>query len=178
MSVQAPSGFKEALINLVQPLNFGRAVVNDSDKQQEIEDLVRQVEATNPSLTPGTDSNLSGVWDMIYTTSRSILAVDKPGFLQSSRIVQEINAQELKGCNAETFKFGPIEFVNSVNFELTASSPSRFEVNFVQFVILNLLKINVRDNERFTGWLEVTYLDEKLRISRGNKGNLFVLVKK
>jgi hypothetical protein len=31
--------------------------------------------------------------------------------------------------------------------------------------------------ERQSGWLEVTYLDDDLRIGRGNQGNLFVLQK-
>jgi hypothetical protein len=29
--------------------------------------------------------------------------------------------------------------------------------------------------QREPGWLEITYLDEDLRIGRGNQGNLFVL---
>jgi hypothetical protein len=31
--------------------------------------------------------------------------------------------------------------------------------------------------DRQSGWLEVTYLDDDLRISRGNQGNLFILGK-
>lgn len=33
------------------------------------------------------------------------------------------------------------------------------------------------DSDRQQGWLEVTYLDEDLRIGRGNQGSLFVLTK-
>lgn len=178
MSVTAPNAFKQALLAKVLPLNFGRDVVDDSDEQLEIEQLTRQVEATNNSLSPGTDANLSGRWDMVYTTSKSILATNLPGFLRSRRIVQEINTAELKGRNCETFKFGPLQFDNAVNFELTPVSEKRFDVNFIEFVLFDFLRFNVRENMQFTGWLEVTYLDEDLRISRGNKGNLFILIKK
>ncbi|MEL6764608.1 MAG: PAP/fibrillin family protein, partial [Cyanobacteria bacterium J06607_6] len=33
------------------------------------------------------------------------------------------------------------------------------------------------NRDRQSGWLEVTYLDDDLRISRGNQGSLFVLKK-
>ncbi|PXF46878.1 putative plastid-lipid-associated protein 4, chloroplastic [Gracilariopsis chorda] len=178
MSVTAPNTFKQALLEKVHPLNFGRDVADNPAEQLDIEQLARQVEATNKSLSPGTDPNLSGVWDMVYTTSKSILATGSPGFLQSRRIVQEINAAVLKGRNSETFRFGPLQFDNAVNFELNPASEKRFDVNFVEFVLLNFIRVNVRENMRFTGWLEVTYLDEDLRISRGNAGNLFILIKK
>lgn len=178
MNVAAPSAFKQALIEKVSPLNFGREVADNRKEQNEIEELIRQVEATNRSPSPGTDSNLSGEWDTIYTTSTSILGTGKPGFLQASRIVQEIDAPNLRAKNVEYFQFGPFKIVNSVDAKLTPVSAMRFNVNFIQFNILNLFTINVEKNNRFTGWLEVTYLDENMRISRGNKGNLFVLVKK
>ena len=178
MNVAAPSVFKQALLDKVSPLKFGRTVVDNPKEQNEIEELIRQVEATNRSSSPGADSNLSGEWDTIYTTSTSILGLGKPGFLQANRIVQEIDAPNLRAKNVEYFQFGPLQIVNSVDAKLTPVSPKKFNVNFIQFNILNLFSINVEKNNRFTGWLEVTYLDEDLRISRGNKGNLFVLVKK
>jgi len=33
------------------------------------------------------------------------------------------------------------------------------------------------ENRDASGWLEITYLDENLRIGRGNEGNVFILVK-
>lgn len=170
--------FKQALIDRVSPLNFGRAVADEKVQQDEIEQLIRQVEATNKSISPGTDPNLSGTWDMIYTTSTSILGTGKPSFLQASRIVQEINAAQLTARNAETFQIGPFKFENAVEAKLTPVSSTRFDVNFIKFVVFGIFSVNVENNDRFTGWLDVTYLDEDMRISRGNKGNLFVLVKK
>lgn len=177
MTLASSTVFKDALLEKVGPLNFGRAVADDPKEQAEIEELVRQVEAANKSLTPGSDPNLSGAWKMVYTTARDILAVDKPSFLQGVDIVQAIDAATLSGSNAESLKIGPFTIENKVNFKLEPVSSKRFDVNFVEFVIGGLVKFDVEKNDRFTGWLEVTYLDEDLRISRGNKGNLFVLVK-
>lgn len=178
MNVASQTAFKNALLESIAPLDFGRSIANDPAQQEEIEVLIRQVEATNQSTSPGTDPNLTGVWDMVYTTSRSVLGMNAPPFLRAKRIVQELNGEQLTGRNAETFKFGPLELENAVDAKLTPTAVNRFEVNFVRFIISRLIKINVEKNERFSGWLEVTYLDEDLRISRGNKGNVFVLVKK
>ena len=46
-------------------------------------------------------------------------------------------------------------------------------VQFQDFVLLGLLRIKAPASAR--GELDVTYLDKELRVSRGNRGNLFVL---
>lgn len=178
MTMASVTAFKGALLERLAPLDFGRTVADDPAQQEDIEALIRQVEATNQSRSPGTDPNLTGMWDLLYTTSRSILGIDKPAFLQASRIVQELNGEQLTGRNAETLKFGPFELENAIEAKLTPTAPNRFQVNFVRVVLFRLIKIELKKKEDRKPWLEVTYLDEDLRISRGHKGNVFVLVKK
>lgn len=170
--------FKQALLEKLEPLDFGRKVVNDKAQQEEIAELIKQVEATNPSKSPGTDPNLTAVWDLIYTTSDSILGTDRLPLFLPDRIVQELNGEKLTGRNVEYISIGPLRIVSSIDAALKPVSPFRFDVNFLRFNLLGFISINVEKNERFTGWLEVTYLDEDLRISRGNRGNVFVLVKR
>ena len=177
MNLTAVSPYKEALLEKVKSLDFGRTVANSPQQQKEIEELARQVESLNPSPSPGTDPNVTGDWKLLYTTSDSILGLDKPPFLRATDIVQEIRAATLSGRNVEAFKIGPLTITNSISFELKPTSSSRFDVNFVTLNILDLFKVNVRENKRFSGWVDITYLDENLRITRGNKDNLFVLVK-
>lgn len=57
---------------------------------------------------------------------------------------------------------------------LTPTSPSAVDVQFQEFTV-GPLKINAPD--RLKSALDITYVDEEMRISRGSKGNLFVLVK-
>lgn len=178
MCVTSTGDAKKALLEELMPLNFGRSVIDNPERMQEIEHMIQKIEATNKSLNPCSDPNLFGVWDMVFTTSKGILNVRTPSFLQSTRIVQQFNAEELNGQNAEEVYLGPLKLTNVVNLELKPVSPNRIDVNFVQFVVCGFLKFNVRENKRFTGWLEVTYLDDDMRISRGHLGNVFVLVKK
>lgn len=46
-------------------------------------------------------------------------------------------------------------------------------VQFKEFKLLGLLPVKAPASA--AGELEITYLDDDLRISRGNRGNLFVL---
>lgn len=54
--------------------------------------------------------------------------------------------------------------------QLPSSSP---KVQFKEFKILGLIPVKAPASA--AGALEVTYLDEELRVSRGDRGNLFVL---
>ena len=58
--------------------------------------------------------------------------------------------------------------VAQVTAELTPVSDSQVDVQFKQFKILGLLPVTAPDSAK--GSLSVTYLDEEMRISRGDKG--------
>ena len=60
-----------------------------------------------------------------------------------------------------------------VEAELTPETKSRVAVQFKKFKILGLIPITAPENAK--GKLDTTYLDEELRVSRGDRGNLFVL---
>ncbi|GBG68595.1 hypothetical protein CBR_g3139 [Chara braunii] len=84
-------------------------------------------------------------------------------------IYQVIDATKLAAMNFETWPF-----FNKVTAELIPLSSSKVEVQFLFFKILNL--ISIRPPGRFKGELDTTYLDEDMRISRGDLNNLFVLL--
>lgn len=168
---------KSTLLDAIRPLNLGRAIAKNPNAQAEIESLIQNVEAANPSSNVAADPNLSGNWRLLYTTSASVLRANSPTILQSVEIFQLIDATNLKAKNVEYFQLGPLKFTNAVEAKLVPLSDRKFEVNFTQFIVLGIFKFNVESKVRFKGSLETTYLDEKLRISRGDKGNVFVLMK-
>ena len=53
-------------------------------------------------------------------------------------------------------------------------SERRVRVQFKTFKLLGLIPVTAPPSA--VGQLEITYLDDELRVSRGDKGNLFVLL--
>ncbi|KAL8264822.1 hypothetical protein R6Q59_022952 [Mikania micrantha] len=64
-------------------------------------------------------------------------------------------------------------FFNQATANLVPLNAKQVAVKFDAFKVLGLIPIRARGSGR--GQLEITYLDEELRISRGNEGNLFIL---
>lgn len=177
MTVTVGSSFKSALVETVRPMEFGRTIVDIPREKAEVERLIREVESSNRSREPVMDPNLSGVWQMLYTSSTSILRISLPSFLRPVRITQVIDVPNLYARNEEEFKLGPFSITNAVEARLEPVSASKVNVKFTRFIIAGFLKFDVEKNDRFRGELDVTYLDDDLRISRGQKGNVFVLEK-
>ncbi|KAK6143746.1 hypothetical protein DH2020_024094 [Rehmannia glutinosa] len=93
----------------------------------------------------------------------------RPKFLRpNGKIYQAINVDTLRAQNMETWPF-----FNQATANLVPLNARRVAVKFDTFKIAALIPIKSRGSGR--GQLEITYLDEELRISRGNQGNLFIL---
>ena len=84
-----------------------------------------------------------------------------------------IDAINLKAQNSETVDYGLFKIDRKVTADLTPISKSKVAVQFKQFSIGPLLKFNAPSS--FKGELDVTYVDSNVRLSRGDKGNIFVL---
>ncbi|XP_041011827.1 probable plastid-lipid-associated protein 4, chloroplastic isoform X2 [Juglans microcarpa x Juglans regia] len=132
---------KEELLEAIAPLDRGADATFED--QQTVDQIAQKLEALNPVKEPLKSNLLDGKWELIYTTSRSILQTQRPKFLRSSANYQAINLDVLRAQNMESWPF--------------------------------FNQIPVKAPDRARGELEITYLDEELRVSRGDKGNLFIL---
>lgn len=157
---------KEELLEAIAPLDRGAEATPED--QQIVDQIARKLEAVNPTKEPLKSDFLNGKWELIYTTSRSILQTERPKFFRSTKNFQAINADTLRAQNMESFPF-----FNQVTADLTPLNAKKVAVKFDYFKIGGL--IPVKAPERARGELEITYLDEELRVSRGDKGNLFIL---
>ena len=155
------------LLEAIKPLKRGLAA--SADDKQEVERLARALERRNPTKRPLASELVNGQWELLYTTSESILGASRPAFLRPwGPIYQVIDAVGLTAANKEG---APL--FNSVTAELVPQSAAKVTVQFKQFKLLGVVPVQAPPTA--VGELEVTYLDDELRVSRGNKGNLFVL---
>ncbi|XP_072991502.1 probable plastid-lipid-associated protein 4, chloroplastic [Typha latifolia] len=158
---------KEELLDAIAPLDRG-AEASPEDKER-VDQIARELEEVNSIKEPLKSNLLNGKWELLYTTSRSILQPQRPKFLRpNGKIYQAINADTLRAQNMETWPY-----FNQVTANLEPLSARRVAVGFDTFKILGLIPIKAP--ERARGELEITYLDEEIRVSRGDKGNLFIL---
>ena len=162
---------------------------------------VEHLEDLNPNPQPlDNQSLLDGNWRLLYTTSRNLLGLDRFPLIDLGEIYQCIRTTEAKLYNIAEFVGLP--FLDSLVVVVASFVPvseRRVEVKFER-TIIGLQKIigyrnpnqliqDLELEKRFLavdfglpqreslGWLEITYLDEDLRIGRGSEGSVFILAK-
>lgn len=145
---------KQELLDAIAPLDRGAEATPED--QEMVDQITRRLEAVNPTKAPLKSELLNGKWELLYTTSVSILQIKRPKFLRSKVNYQAINADILRAQNMES---GP--FFNQVTADLTPVSDKKVGVKFDYFKIGGL--IPVKAPERAVGSLEITYLDDDLR---------------
>jgi len=118
---------------------------------------------------------LSGNWLMVWTTSDSIAGKSRPKLFRTvTPPEQYLDIDNGRAVNSE-YLWG---VRNSVEAVLTPETKNKVKVQFQKFSIGPISYTpNGIDINKFKGELSVTYLDEDMRISRGDKGNAFVLLK-
>ncbi len=190
---------KTRLLEAIASINRG-LLATEADRV-EILSAVEQLEDHNPNPHPlEAKSTLDGNWRLLYTTSRGILGLDRFPLLQLGQIYQYLDLVQAKLYNIAEIEGLPLlESVVAVVARFDVVSDRRVEVKFERSIIglqrlLNyqspsqfIQAINLGkkflpldfsiDRKESMGWLEITYLDDDLRIGRGNEGNVFILAK-
>jgi len=190
---------KSELLEAIAGKNRG-LLATAADKQA-ILSLIAQLEDRNPTPRPTEAADLlEGDWRLLYTTSRGILGIDQLPLFKLGQVYQCIRTKERKVYNiAEIYGLPYLEGFVSVAAEFEAVSERRVKVTFKRSLsgLQRLIDYQspsnfieqIESGKKFTaldfsiesreqrGWLDITYLDEDLRIGRGNEGSVFVLTK-
>jgi hypothetical protein len=190
---------KMALLEAIAGKNRG-LLANDLERLS-ILAAIAQLEDYNPTPRPLESSDkLDGNWRLLYTTSQGLLRIEQLPLLKLGQVYQYIRVQESKLYNiAEVYGLPYLEGLISVVARFQAVSERRVQVGFDRS-ILGLQRLiryqspadfvkQIEAGKKFTaidfnianrdqqGWLDITYLDDDLRIGRGNEGSVFVLTK-
>jgi hypothetical protein len=190
---------KANLINAIAPVNRGLQL--SENQRKAIFSAVAYLEELNPNSSPNaTPELLDGNWLLLFTTSQELLGIDRFPLYKLGNIYQCLRVAEGKIFNVAEIKGLPLlSGIVSVCANFTVVDEKRVKVNFERLVAGSQNLIGYRNVDSFIdtlrspkklfaidfqikredqkGWLETTYLDQDLRIGRGNEGNLFVLRK-
>ncbi len=181
-----------------------RGILATANDRQAILAAISELESRNPHPRPLTTAVdlLAGNWRLLYTSSQSLLGIDRIPLLNLANIYQCIRPLTGSIYNiAEVTSLIPgTSGLVAIVADFTPVNESRVNVRFNRSLIGFQGLVNYSDPDRliaaiengqkFTAidlkidrqnkepaWLEVTYLDDTLRIGRGNEGNVFVLTK-
>lgn len=167
----------------------------EQEDREALDKLIRVVEDENPVTEPTANNAeaAAGSWRLLYTNleilgrKRIKLAIAtsrKPGFAKLGDFWQVINPASMESKNIVEFKImtgGTGTFTICAGYEPV--SASRVNVTTTSAVLepAALEKLLGQNKALLTrifnpeGYLDITYVDESMRIGRDNKGHVFVL---
>ena len=190
---------KATVLEAIAGRNRG-LLTTDADNERILE-AIATLEARAPIAKPlEATEMLTGVWRLLYTTSNGLLGINRFPCYSLGQIYQCVDAKATKIYNIAEVKGGlGLDGLVSVSatFEPTSERRVRVEFNRAVFGFQRLLGYvapqpfieQLETEQRFwaidisitsrdqKGWLDITYLDDSLRIGRGNQGSVFVLTK-
>ncbi|MEO0835319.1 MAG: PAP/fibrillin family protein [Cyanobacteria bacterium J06642_3] len=190
---------KAALLEAIAGKNRG-LLANEIDNVRVLS-TIQELEDDNPTQKPlEAKELLDGDWRLLYTTSKGILGLDRFPLFKLGQIYQCVRTSEAKIYNiAEIIGLPMLEGLVSVGATFEPVSERRVSVMFERSIV-GLQKFlgyktpgklvqQIESGKKFLpldfkidrgeqkGWLDITYLDQDMRIGRGNEGNVFVLTK-
>lgn len=194
----------QGTIKNIQTRNDGSPVTNlklDKTLVAEIEKLVIDLESLNPNPKPLLDTTdlLEGAWQLQYSTAREIRSLDALPFgLKIGKVYQVINVANKTFFNIAQVQH-PLKLISgyvkvTATFEpainTSGLADKRINVYFdkrylaiekivgIETPQLNPFKVVAANNPQGrVATLDITYLDETLRIGRGGDRSLFILNK-
>lgn len=182
---------RAALYQKLEGINRGIFGVT-SAKKLEIQGLVELLESQNPTPQP-TDyllNKVDGCWKLVYSTI-TVLGAKRTklglrNFITLGDFIQIIDVAKEKAVNVIKFNVSGFKLLTGqLNIEASYKivSKSRVDIKLENSSITpdQLMTIFQKNYDLLLaifnpeGWLEITYVDDTMRIGRDDKGNIFIL---
>ena len=146
---------------------------------EKIQSIAKQLEIDH-NFSFGKDKNdLQGVWELRWSSSNSPFLKYSP-FIDNLQILDPFNLNGLNLLKPRGMKsiIGPgilirLYYINEKKIGVKFTHAGVIGPKFGRKNINAMKEISIEQ----LGWLEITYLSNRLRICRGDKGTLFVLRK-
>ena len=150
-----------------------------SPNSGKIQAIAEQLEIDHNFSFSKDKNDLQGVWELRWSSSNSPFLKYSP-FIDNLQILDPLNLNGLNLLKPIGIKSiigtGILIRLNYINEKKIGVKFTHAGVIGPKFGRKNIKAMKEINNEQL-GWLEITYLSNKLRICRGDKGTLFVLRK-
>ena len=150
-----------------------------SPNSEKIKAIAQKLELNYNFAFSNNRIDLQGVWDLRWSSSYSPFLKYSP-FIDNLQIFDPFNLNGLNLLKPRGLKsiigIGILIKLNYINEKRIGVMFTHAGVIGPKFGRKKIKALNEISNEQ-KGWLEITYLSNRLRICRGDKGTLFVLRK-
>jgi hypothetical protein len=172
---------RQRLLDALQAPSAGPLARPSAAADATTRQLVEQLEREQPADLERDGPLLTGVWELRWSSSRQPWLREAP-WLENLQVLDPnrglgINLLRLKG------PLGSIAAI-SVVAALELCPPQRVLVQFQRGGWIgprlggNRWELLATVRQSFPAWLDITVLDQELRVCRGNAGTLFALVRR
>ena len=157
-------------------------LLQDNTKDERILPLIEQLEPMRPADLRRDRESLTGAWELRWSSS-------KQPWLKQASWLENLQLLDLKrGLGMNLLR--PKGFLSSiaavsVQADLAVLDQKRVEVKFrtggwIGPILPSgrRLRLFKEVTQSFPAWLDITILDEKLRVCRGNAGTIFALTRR
>ena len=157
------------------------SILQRTPNDPSIAERVSALEQSHPADLSRDSALLEGVWDLRWSSSSQPWLRQAP-WLEN---LQVLDPAQKRGCNLLRLRgpFGAIGAI-SVQADLEVINEKRVQVKFRKggwlgpsLPGIGQLKLLREVEQSFPAWLDITFLDEELRICRGNAGTTFALLR-
>ena len=157
------------------------SILQRTPNNPSIAERVSALEQSHPADLSRDSAPLEGVWDLRWSSSSQPWLRQAP-WLEN---LQVLDPAQKRGCNLLRLRgpFGAMGAI-SVQADLEVINEKRVQVKFRKggwlgpsLPGIGLLKLLREVEQSFPAWLDITFLDEELRICRGNAGTTFALLR-
>ena len=157
------------------------SILQRTPNNPSIAERVSALEQSHPADLSRDSALLEGVWDLRWSSSSQPWLRQAP-WLEN---LQVLDPAQKRGCNLLRLR-GPLGAIGaiSVQADLEVINEKRVEVKFRKggwlgpsLPGIGQFKLLREVEQSFPAWLDITFLDEELRICRGNAGTTFALLR-
>ena len=155
-------------------------VIYTRPNSEEIDELVAKLESESKFTLDNDISKLNGIWELRWSSSKSPFLKYSP-LIENLQILDTatfngMNLLKPKGINKIIGSAIIANFnkINNIRIGVIFKQAGLIGPKVANYKIKGL--INIKKEQK--GWLDITYLNDRIRICRGDKGTLFILLKK